>query len=235
VTTANQIIGQALGLLGVRSAADPVTGAEAAICLERLNTMLDAWKVQPLFSYATTKITGTLPSGVSSRTVGPTGADMTATRPVRLEAGCTYTDSSGIERVIERITQAAYEGIQDKEFASDGPEAVFYNPTLPNGVLYFWPRASASVSLSLVVQVQAAAFADLTTDYGLAPGYARAFAYSLAEEVAPDFEREVPASVSRTAFNARRLVQRGNHDVPQLHFDHYRHADRRYGHDILAG
>ena len=53
MTTANKIIAQALGLLGVRSSVDPVSGADAAIALERLNTMLDAWRTQSLFAYAT--------------------------------------------------------------------------------------------------------------------------------------------------------------------------------------
>ena len=78
MTTATKIIGQALGLLGIRSAADPVGGAEAAICRERLNTMLDAWRIQSLFAYATQKITATLPSNTASRTIGPAAQFATA-------------------------------------------------------------------------------------------------------------------------------------------------------------
>jgi hypothetical protein len=215
VTTANQIIGQALGLLGIRSSADPVPGADAAIAFERLNTLLDAMRVQNLYAYATQKATGTLPALTGTRTIGPAGDLVIDPRPVRLEAGCKYT-SGGIDYPLRVVTLAEYEAEPFKDAPSMGPCMVHYNPSLPEGVLSFWPVAQASVTLSLVVQVQASAFADLTTDYELPPGMRRLLIYSLAEECGPDFERDVPATVSRTAANARRLFQRANHQVPQL-------------------
>jgi hypothetical protein len=216
VTTANQIIGQALGLLGIRSSADPVGGAEAAVGLERLNTLLDAWRVQNLYAYATQKATGTLPALTGTRTIGPVTGDLVIDpRPVRLEAGCKYT-SGGVDYPLRVVTLAEYEAEPMKDTAGMGPCIVHYNPSLPLGVLSFWPVPQASVTLSLVVQVQLTAFADLTTDYELPPGYLRALVYTLAEECGPDFERDVPPTVSRNAMNARRLLQRSNHDVPQL-------------------
>jgi hypothetical protein len=216
VTTANQIIGQALGLLGIRSSADPVGGPEAAVCFERLNTLLDAWLVEPMYAYATQKVTGTLPALTGTRTIGPTTGDLLiSARPVRLEAGCKYT-SGGVDYPLRVVTLAEYEAEPMKDAAGMGPCIVHYNPSLPLGVLSFWPVAQASVTLSLVVQVQASSFADLTTDYTLPPGYRRALVFTLAEECGPDFERDVPATVSRNAANARRLVKRANLVVPQL-------------------
>jgi hypothetical protein len=215
VTTANKIIGQALGLIGVRSSADPVSGADAAIALERLNTMLDAWRVVSLFAYATQTITGALPANTQTRTIGPTGDLAIAQRPIRIEAGSKYT-VGGQDYPINPITQAQYEAIHLKTVGAMGPDVVFYNPTLPNGLLSFYPLAGADCTVSLVALLQVSQFADLTTDYGLAPGYERALVFSLAEEVSPDFERDAPPVVVRGARNARRMIQRANHDVPQL-------------------
>jgi hypothetical protein len=215
VTTANKIIAQALGLIGVRSSADPVSGADAAIALERLNTLLDAWRVQSLFAYATLTITGTLPPATATRTIGPTGQLVTTVRPMRVEAGSKYT-VGGQDYPITPITQAEYEAILLKTVGAMGPDVVWFNPTLPDGLLSFYPLAGSGCTLSLVVLLQVSAFADLTTDYGLSPGYERALVFSLAEEVAPDFERDAPPVVVRNARNARRMIQRANHDVPQL-------------------
>ena len=140
---------------------------------------------------------------------------MASPRPIRLEAGSTYT-SGGIDYQIESITQDEYESIGLKTTAGLGPDRVFYSPGFPTGLLSFYPLSSSSVTLSLVVLVQVSQFADLTTDYSLAPGYERALVFSLAEESGPDFEREVPPTVTRGAMNARRIIKRVNHTVPQL-------------------
>lgn len=214
MTTANKIIGQALGLLGVRSSVDPVTGADAAIALERLNTLLDGWRTQSLFAYAQQTVAGVLPAHTATLTIGPAG-QLVAERPIRVEAGSRFT-RDGIDSPIRPIGQAEYAAIADKATAGLGPEWVAFNPTLPEGVLSFYPLADAPVALSLVVLQQVSQFATLTTDYALPPGYERALIFSLAEEVSPDFERDVPPIVARNARNARRLIQRVNHEVPQL-------------------
>jgi hypothetical protein len=40
--------------------------------------------------------------------------------------------------------------------------------------------------------------------------------FTLAEEVAADYEREIPPTVARNAAAARRILKRANHKVPQL-------------------
>lgn len=215
MTTANELISQAAGLLGIRSAADPLDGTTAAIMLDRLNTMLDAWRLSGLNAYATAKVPGTLPASTATRTIGPTGQLVVDPRPIRLEDGCKFT-LGGIDYPIEFIDEGSYERIEVKAIDTLGPTHAWYNPTLPNGVVTFWPRAQADVALSLVVLVQVGEFAALTTDVQFAPGYRRAIVFSLAEECATDFEREVPPSVVFSARNARRTMHRANHRLPQL-------------------
>ncbi len=223
MTTAQKIINQAFGLIGIREGADPVSGTDAAIAFERLNTLLDAWRVESLYCYATQTLTATLPAGIATLDVGPSGDFVTAAavevdlRPVRVEYA-RYR-SSGLDFPIRSITQAEYERICLKTNDGSGPCVVFYNPTLPDGIAYFYPVPSADVVVTLIVQLQVTAFADLSTDYELAPGYEKALVYTLAEECAPDFEREVTPTTARTAKNARRMIKRANHSVPQLLFD----------------
>lgn len=70
--------------------------------------------------------------------------------------------------------------------------------------------------LNLPVQKRLDAFAALTTEYTLPPGYERALVFTLAEEVAADYEREIPPTVARNAAAARRILKRANFKVPQL-------------------
>lgn len=215
MTTANSIIKQALGKLGIVAPGETVDPGDASACLASLNLMLDGWRVESLYAYASATITGTLPAGEQTRTIGPTGQLVATPRPVRLEDGCFFT-LGGLDYSIDAITEAEFNGIGLKNVGSLGPRWVFYNPTLPNGALNFHPRAAADVVLHLVVQQQIASFASLTANYTLPPGHERALVLSLTEEVAPDYEREVSPTLARNAAMARRNIKRANHRVPQL-------------------
>jgi hypothetical protein len=117
------------------------------------------------------------------------------------------------------VTEAEFASIQLKATDSLGPSVMFYRPGLPAGTISFYPRAAADVALSLPVLVQVSGFATLTTDIELPPGYAKAIVYSLAEECASDFERDVPSRVHREAANARNALHLVNFTVPQLMVD----------------
>lgn len=216
MATAANIIRSSLGLLGVAAPGEPVNPNQAEDCLRALNVMLDGWGVENLYAYATQDITHAVVSDASSLTIGPSTADITVSaRPVRFEGG-SYFSQGGVDYPMHRITEAEYNGIGIKDIAGLGPCGFKYVPSLPNGVLFFWPQATAGTTLHLIAQVQVSAFANLSTEYTLPPGYERALIFSLAEEVAALFEREIPPTVGRNAANARRFIKRANVVVPQL-------------------
>lgn len=214
-TTAAAIIRSALGKLGIVAPGESVKPNDAEDCLRALNVLLDGWLVENLYAYATQTIDHALGSNALDLTIGPTGDIVVAARPVRFEAGCYYS-TGGVDYPLQQINEAEFNAIGVKPLPSLGPCVFTYNPTLPNGALRFYPQASGGATLHLVVQVQLAAFADLSTEYTIAPGYERALVYTLAEEVGADFEREIPPTVARNAANARRFLKRANLVVPQL-------------------
>jgi len=216
MATANRIIRQALGKLGLVSPGESVKPGDAADCLIALNTMLDQWRVESLFAVSTATVTAALPANTSSMTIGPTGDIVVASRPIRLEPGCFFT-SGNLDYPIETgLTEAEYNSILLKEAGGLGPDVAFYDPAWPNGTISFFPQASSAVTLSLIVLTQLSAFPDLTTEISLAPGYEAALVFSLAEYVAADFEREPPRTVTRNAALFRNSIRRVNVTVPQL-------------------
>ena len=215
MATANAIIRAALGKLGIVSPGESVKPNDAADCLLELNRLVDAWRLERLFAYATVTTDAAVAADVTSRTIGPTGQIVVTARPERFEAGCYYT-AGGVDYPLEPITEAEYTAILTKQIETLGTVWFTYNPALPNGTLRFWPAFASAATLHLVTQQHFTAFANLTTDYGLPAGAERALMFTLAEEVAANFEREIPPTVARNAANARRLYKRGNHTVPQL-------------------
>jgi hypothetical protein len=216
VTTANTIIRGALAKLGIVSPGEAVKAADGETCLTALNAILNAWRTERLYAYATQRIAHTAASDAASLTIGPSGADITATpRPDRFENGCFYT-LGGVDYLLEPVTEAEFNEQPFKAVTGTDAACFFYNPGLPLGTLRFFPRIPSGAALTLIAQQRISAFADLTTDYGLPAGYERALMFTLAEEVASEYEREIPPTVARNASNARRMIKRANNVVPQL-------------------
>jgi hypothetical protein len=215
VSTSAAIISRAaLGKLGINSPGEALRPEDGSTCLEALNRILDAWRLERLYAYATTDVTHTVVSEAQTLTIGP-GGNIDTQRPERFEAGC-YFSWGGLDFELIEITEAEYNRITLKSVGGLGPTWFDYTPSLPLGTLRFFPRIPSSAVLRMPVQVHLTEFADLTTLYTLPAGYERALVFTLAEEVAADYEREIPPTVARNAAAARRILKRANHKVPQL-------------------
>lgn len=215
MTTATALIRQALGHLRVRAAGETVGGDDAADALDVLNTMIDAWRLESLNAYTTQTLTGTLAAGAQSISVGPSQALHSAVRPTRFGLGSTFRTAAGIDYPMRPVTEHEYTRLPPQTTAL-GPAYFHYRPEVPYGTLWFYPSPAAAVTLRMVAQVQVEQFAGLTLDYPLAPGYAQAIAYSLAEHLAAMFDVAVPVQVAAHAQRTRQAVKRLNHVTPQL-------------------
>lgn len=215
MTTANAIIRSALGKLGIVGPGEPVKPADAESCLLSLNTLIDAWRIERLYAYDTQTTTYTTTAETQTLTIGPAGDIVVPSRPERFEQGC-YLSFGSRDYDMTQVNEAEFNSVSYKAITAIGPVSFVYNPALPAGLLRFFPRIPAGAVLHLVAQVQISALDGLSTVYSLPAGYERALIFTLAEEVAADFEREVPPTVARNATNARRLLKRANHTVPNL-------------------
>lgn len=214
MTTAAIIARAALGKLGINAPGEALRPEDGGTCLEALNRILDAWRLERLYAYATTDVTHPVVSEAQSLTIGA-GGDINTTRPERFESGCYYS-FGGLDYPLEPVTEAEYNAIWLKNVSALRPTLFEYSPNFPLGVIRFFPRVPAGAVLRMPVQVNLPAFASLTTEYNLPAGYERALVFTLAEEVAADYEREIPPTVARNAASSRRLLKRANHSVPQL-------------------
>lgn len=211
MANALQIIDRAYALIGYKAAGEALSSEDADYALSALNAMLDGWNTQRLFIVSVQEVVGTV-SGVSA-TVGP-GLTFDTPRPVAVE-DTSFTRIGALDYPVKWIDRETYEAISLKTVQSTFPQYAYYDAHMPTANIYFYPVPNAPVEFHLALQVQLTEFADLVTDYPLAPGYLKALQYSLAEELAPGV-RELPASVVRTAQNARRAIRRTNVDVAQL-------------------
>lgn len=211
--TARDIISRAHRLLGLVKPGDAMDEATYQDDLVSLNAMLDAWNTRRVMILSVADVSQSV-SGLPI-TIGPSGT-INVARPVRLEDGA-FIRLSGVDYGIKWIDRVAYEGIGYKSQAGTLAAYGYYEPSSPLGKIYLWPYPSTAVELHLQVQVQLTEFADMTTDYALAPGYRQAIEYSLAEELAPGRAKLDPL-IMRKGANARRLIARTNVEIPQQSF-----------------
>lgn len=211
MTTALQIIDRAYALLGYKAAGEALSSDDADYALDALNAMLDGWNTQSMFIVSADEIVGTV-SG-STAGVGP-GLVFDTPRSVEVLDG-SFTRMGGIDYPVKWIDRETYANISLKTVQSTFPQYAYYDANMPTANVYFYPAPNGAVEFHLAVQVQLTAFADLATDYPLAPGYLKALQYSLAEELSPGI-KDLPMLIMRTAASARRAIRRTNVHVAQL-------------------
>lgn len=115
--------------------------------------------------------------------------DFKTTRPLRITNAFTRitTQGSGLDYPIEIIDQSRYVDIGYKAIQAPWPVAVWYNPTMPLGTLYFYQAPSSAGSLYLYGDFILSTFSSLTADINLPQGYVRALKRALARELAPEY------------------------------------------------
>lgn len=211
--TAREVTDRALRLLRLYGAGETISADDSDTALNALNDMLDGWSTNKQFILASTIETFPLTAGQSTYTIGA-GQDFDTTRPLRV-LDASFVRLNDVDYQLTNITEEQYAGIAYKP-SSGIPQWVYYDPTVPDGsISLFWVPYSG-MTLHLYSWKALTEFPDLDTVVEMGEGYKRALSYSLAEEVASEFDVDVPQQVARIAATARKQVKRLNHVPPVL-------------------
>lgn len=208
MTTALDIIKKATRLLGVYAIGEELSADESQDGLSALNAMLDSWANENLLIYAKTLDTVNLIAGQSSFTMGPTGTTVT-TRPVFVDSS-SYITYQNVTYPLQKLTLADYNSIGLKNQTSGIPTSFWPLMNFPDITITLWPVVADSMTMSVWSNKLITTFPTLTTAISLPPGYERLVIYSLAEELAPEYDVTVPPGVAMIAAKARRNIKRTN-------------------------
>lgn len=232
-TTALDLIESAMSKLGLIGAADEVDAEDAALCLKRLNALIDADGGDNVFGYDTLETIVSLTAGDSQLTVG-SGLNIDIARPVSFlrQSFARYQD---IDYPILPIDEVEWAAIPDKTSTALVPEVMFYGGQLSSGTLDFYPVPTVTSSLHLFTATRMAEITNTATAMSLAPGYQRYFELQLALEIAPDYEKQPSPLLLAMAASAKRIIRRTNSVVPQLDFEPRNSGHRYSAYSILNG
>jgi hypothetical protein len=111
---------------------------------------------------------------------------------------------------IKLINQAQFNGIAVKTVTSTYPQVMFVNNTFPDITMTIYPVPTRLLEWHFVSVQELNQPATLATQLSFPPGYLRAFTYSLAMELAPEFGVEPSPQVQRIAMTSKRNLKRIN-------------------------
>lgn len=216
ITTAGDIIRGALSKLLVLSTQESLVSADITLGLDTLNTLLDSMWLESLAVYAIEQQTFTTTPNQASYTIGP-AQTWNTTRPVRIVmAVASY---QGVDYPVNVIDRLQYDRIPYKQ-TSGIPMVLFYDREYPTGTVYLYPAPTpAGITIRLNTYQQIQSFADATDAIDLPPGYARMLINNLAVELAPDYNKEVPAAVMMAARESKAAVKRNNRQDVVAQYD----------------
>lgn len=208
MATANDLIKRALRKGRCIGKDQTPTADESADALSELNSMLGKWRNEGLLIPRIQQESFALVSGQASRTIGPTG-NFATVRPTGIAAGC-FVRRGGVDTPVAVLPdRTQYDAIAVKSTAGL-VKAIYYDPTYPNGTLYFYPVPDAADTIFLNSLAQLQADLTLVTTLTLPPGYDTLVTYGLVKRLCPEYGLDTPADVKLEFASTLRSIKKTN-------------------------
>ena len=178
MTTAADVIRQAMLMLRVLQVGEQPLAADANDLLEILNRRIDAANVETLTAFGHMTLTLAYTASKNQYTVGQ-GGNFNGQRPDQLLQAWVHDPTSNPPQDYppQRIvTEAEWYAIAQKTPGAGAPSTyptvVWYDPQHPLGVLNVWPMPTGtSYQQQILFRTYLTAFAALSTSFVFPPGY----------------------------------------------------------------
>ncbi len=229
--TALDVINDALIEIGMLAPGEVVDSSVGPWAFRKLNYLIDEWQAQAGKVYSYQFIVETLVAGLSPHTIGP---EASATflldnqpRPVRLESAALLLNTASPPGLVDLPMNIRdhdwWAQNQVKGIQTNVPTDVWYDPTSPNGSLFFWPVPNSQQQVRLQFWNVLSWFTAITDPIGgqagpgtLPPAYRPALMYTLAERLIPGSGRQAPPELSVQATYARAALFSNNAKSPRM-------------------
>jgi P22 tail accessory factor len=235
MSTAGQLIAQALLKIGVTASGETLPADEANEGFIELNQMLDVWSNDGLMIYHVTNYLFDVTPGVSTYSIGPQATWDTGTmkRPMQIQkwgAFVRQTVAPGLtnDYKLEYWPNETYQNVFLKGQTTNFPSRFTYQPGYPIATIILWPVPTIALQFGLSGLDQFQTFSNLTDQVSLPPGYESAIVFNLAINLAPSYGIEPLQTVFKQAFETKSKLMTTNQDSVYMRTDPaLEHASRR--------
>lgn len=216
-TTAGAIIRAALNLTNAVGVDQTLTALETSDCLAVLNDIQEDFSTQNLAVWNTANQTFSTVAGQAVYTIG-TGGNWNTVRPVRINdpAYCTY---QGVDFPVYGWDQAEYNLVGLKTQQQPIVQRYLFVNEYPLSYITLWPVPSGVVSMTFSINNILTAITSAGTSITFPPGYAKAFIYQAAVELAPLFGKTASDDVRKESVAMLANLKRVNRETPVSRFD----------------
>lgn len=182
--TRNDIIRDALLMIGAVDSMESAGATEIADAARMLNMLIKHWQRYPSL-WTRKDVTHTLTPGTQSYTVG-TGLNINTARPLKVEY-CRRKNTSATEVEIDVVSRQEYMSLPTKT-TQGAPNLVYYDPQRDNGVLYVWPTGDTTNNqLVLTFRRPIEDFDDAGNNPDFPQEWILALVYNLAAKLLPQY------------------------------------------------
>lgn len=205
------IINQALQEIGALGQGEVASASDSVTALGYLQNQIDAWNAERLTIATQLRETFSLLANTNTYTIGLTG-QIVAPRPTWVN-GINYVvpgTSPAVETPMGKMDQDAFMNLSIKSLPSSLPTQWYYNGTVPNGTLFFWPDVTQTVTLAVYYPPSLGVPTGLGSDLSGPPGYQEAFMYQLALRLVTPWGQAVPPLLPGNAAEAFARMKRPN-------------------------
>ena len=206
MTTARDIVKSALRKISVVGTGAPMSNEDAQDGLSTLNSMLASFSVEGDVTYVDFVEEFGLTGGVGEYTIG-SGGDFNTGIPTEIKA-MTYKTGT-IEYSLSQYSATQYAGIPLK--STQGiPYVYWFDSSYPLAKIRLYYVPSTNGTLTIYSTKPLTEFIDLDSDYVFPAEYLSMLEYNLAVWIAPEYEREAPATVKQVANRTYTAIQAAN-------------------------
>lgn len=217
MATGLDLITAALRKCGVVASGETADASDADDALAEVNRLLGTWNAQGLYIHAHTIAQHTLIADQESYTIGGSGSpDFSATRPNTIERAIVFNTAG--DTILGSLTLRDALWWADRrpsQATTTLPSDLFFNPTSPNGTLYFSPTPDAAYIMELYSWGLLTAL-TLAGTVSLPPGYEDTLVLSLTERLCPEYGKPVPSDIRIQALDGRAWLKSKNLRTPPV-------------------
>lgn len=190
----------------------------AQIALRRFQRMIDSWANVRDLIFATTTETFTMTANQAEYST----TLLAGGRPAKIDS--MFARLSQIDYAVTMRDQEWYDQIAYKP-TSAIPNNCFYNASMPNGAMFFYPTPYAAFECHVVRVDPLTGTMTVGTTLTMPPGYEKAFVDALAVDLYPSFKgaKPIPPDLKASANEAKRVLKVTNFNFLEMNtpFDGY--------------
>jgi hypothetical protein len=209
---------------------------EAQWGFRKFNYLTDIWQAKQFYVFSYAFNAYTMKANLNPQTIGPSGTATFSTngqpRPVRIESATLLLQSSAgpssanpglVDLKINMRDRQWWADQSVKQIQTNVPTDLYYDPTSPDGSLYFWPVTNCTRQVRLQTWQTVSQFVSIQDPIGgpggpgtLPPAYRAALMQTLAEMLQAGLNKAPSASLASAALQARAAVFGNNVKSPRI-------------------